>query len=318
MAIAVSRRRQREQTTESVHAALTAGGSDRLGTIFQLSLLASLLVALGLLVWLLASVLQEAVPYLQSRGLGEFLTGELASKPARFGVSQGIWGSVGLLAIVGLIAFPTGVATAVYLEEYARDSRVARAIMLLIRNLSGVPSVVYGILGLVVFKELLGDFTGGPSLLSGGLTMAILVLPIVVITASEAIRAVPQSLREAGFGVGANQSEVIRSHVLPYALPGILTGTVLAFARAIGEAAPILMIGAVTGLLPSANGGVWDQLTAKFTALPMIVFASVRKPASEGWPGVAAATILVLLVVLLIANTTAIVVRNRVERKRQS
>ena len=146
--------------------------------------------------------------------------------------------------------------------------------------------------------------------------MAILVLPIVIITSAEAIRAVPGSLREAGFGVGATRSEVIRSHVLPYAAPGILTGTVLSFARAIGEAAPLLMVGAITGLLPT-YGTVPDQLTGKFTALPMVIYGTLRKPESQGWPAVTAAVILVLMAVLLVANAGAIFARNYFERKRQ-
>ncbi len=318
MAVAISRRQQLERSAQSVQSEITGRGTDTVGKLFQASLLASLLFALALLIWLIESVLAQALPYLNDRGLWEFLNGDLASKPERFGVSQGILGSVWILVFVAVLAFPVGVATAVYLEEYARDTRRTRVLMLLIRNLSGVPSVVYGILGLVVFKELLGDVTGGPSLISAGLTMAILVLPIVIITSSEAIRAVPQALREAGFGVGATQSEVIRSHVLPYALPGILTGTVLAFARAIGEAAPLLMIGAVTGLLGSSGDGVLATLQGKFTALPMIVYQAIKRPDSEGWPAVAASTILVLMVVLLASNASAIWYRNRVERKRHS
>jgi phosphate transport system permease protein len=237
------------------------------------------------------------------------------------------------LAFVAGLAFPIGVAAAVYLEEYARPSRLTRLFDIVIRNLAGVPSVVYGILGLVVFKELLGtprvnangtlgepawwQFTGGPSLISAGLTMAILVLPIVIITSAEALRSVPKGLKEAGYGVGATRSEVIRSHVLPYAAPGILTGTVLALSRAIGEAAPLLMVGAVTGLLNS-NEGILETLQGKFTALPMVVYSVLKRPAAEGWPAVAAAAILVLVVVLLLANGAAILLRNRFERKRSS
>lgn len=317
MALALSQRRRNERTAEAVRAAITGSRRDVAGLAFQVAVLGALLVTLGILVWLLEAVLAEAVPYLSDRGLGEFLSGRLSSRPERFGVSQAIEGSVWVLVFVAAIAFPLGVASAVYLEEYARDSRLTRAIAITIRNLAGVPSVVYGILGLVVFKELLVDVTGGPSIISAGLTMAILVLPIVIITSSEAIRAVPSSLREAGLGVGATKSEVIRSHVLPYAAPGILTGTVLAFARAIGEAAPLLMVGAVTGLLGSHDGLV-DTLQGKFTALPMVVFQTAKRPDSEGWPAVTAATILVLIVVLLLANAIAIVSRNRFERKRSA
>jgi len=327
MAMTLSQRRRNERTTEAVRAAITGRAADPLGLAFQGAVLFALLITLAVLVWLLGSVLSSALPYLSERGLGGFLTGNLSSKPEKFGVSQGIEGSIWILVFVGFIAFPLGVAAAVYLEEYATDSKLTRMVAVSIRNLAGVPSVVYGILGLVVFKELLGgsgksdaawwQFTGGPSLISAGLTMAILVLPIVIITSTEAIRAVPNSLREAGFGVGATHSEVIRSHVLPYAAPGILTGTVLAFARAIGEAAPLLMVGAVTGLLGSQSG-LTDTLQGKFTALPMIVFQTAKRPDSGGWPAVTSATILVLIVVLLVANTVAIISRNRFEKRRSA
>ena len=188
MALALSRERREERTSEAVRSAITRSGGDRVGLVFKVSLLA----------WLMSTVLSDALPYLNERGTGEFLNGRLSSRTERFGVSQGIIGSVWILVFVAVLAFPVGVAAAVYLEEYARNTRLNRVLVLTIRNLSGVPSVVYGILGLVVFKELLGggddaawwQFTGGSSLISAGLTMAILVLPIVIITSAEALRAV--------------------------------------------------------------------------------------------------------------------------------
>jgi phosphate transport system permease protein len=207
------------------------------------------------------------------------------------------------------------VAAAVYLEEYATDNLFSRSVNVLVRNLAGVPAVVYGLLGLFVFKGLLGDLTGGSSLMSAGLTMAILVLPVVVITASEAIRAVPQPLREAGYGLGATQWEVVRSQVLPYAAPGILTGTVLSFARALGEAAPLLIIGTATGLLTASGGNILDQLQGNYTALPMLVYVATKRPATE-WLSLASASALVLLVVLLVANSAAILARNHFEKRR--
>lgn len=331
MGLSLSRADRQKQTSDSVAAAITRGGSDISGMAFQIVLALSLATVLGVLIWLLISVVGDALPYLNDRGLVPFLTSNLSSKVEKFGISQAITGSLMILGFVALFAFPLGVASAIYLEEYAPDNRVTRTLNLVVRNLAGVPSVVYGILGLVIFKELLGtpsrgangqlldpawwQFTGGASLISAGFTMAILVLPIVTITAAEAIRAVPAPLREAGFGVGATHSEVIRHHVLPYAAPGILTGTILAFARAIGEAAPLLMVGAVTGLLATPNGFV-DTLTSKFTALPMVIFAGLRKPTTANWPGVVAATILVLIVILVIANGLAIVLRDRFERRR--
>jgi phosphate transport system permease protein len=325
MTVAFTRRRQREATAEAVRKAITQGGVDASGLIFKALVAGCLLVVLGLLTWLFADVAIEAQPYLAERGITGFLAGTLSSQPATFGVSQGIIGSVWILLFVAVFAFPVGVAAGIYMEEYAKDSRFARSVNLMIRNLAGVPSVVYGILGLAVFKELLGgagqanaawwQFTGGPTLITAGLTMAILVLPIVIITSAEAIRAVPNSIREAGFGVGATKSEVIRGHVLPYAAPGILTGTVLAFARAIGEAAPLLMVGAITGLLPTYDT-VPDQLTGKFTALPMVIYGTLKRPETQGWPAVTAAVILVLMAVLLVANIGSILARNHFERKR--
>jgi phosphate transport system permease protein len=163
----------------------------------------------------------------------------------------------------------------------------------------------------------LGPLTGpeveGRSLLAGGLTIALMVLPIVIITTQEALRAVPKSIREAGFGVGATRWEVIRSHVLPYAAPGVLTGSVLSMARALGETAPLIMVGAVTGFL-ATEGGVLDSLQQRFTALPTLVFAYVKKPQEE-FQQLAAATILVLIVFIFFVNLTAILLRNRYERK---
>ncbi len=325
MTIAFTRRRQREATAEAVRQAITKGGIDTSGLAFKALVAASLALIMALLLWLFADVALQAQPYLAERGFFGFLGGTLSSSPDTFGVSQGIIGSVWILIFVAVLAFPVGVAAAIYLEEYATDGRFTRMVNLIIRNLAGVPSVVYGIAGLAVFKELLGgagdpnpawwQFTGGATLITAGLTMAVLVLPIVIITSAEAIRAVPGSLREAGYGVGATRSEVIRSHVLPAAAPGILTGTVLSFARAIGEAAPLLMVGAITGLLPTYSN-IPDQLTGKFTALPMVIYGTLKRPESQGWPAVTAAVILVLIAVLLVANAGSIIARNHFERKR--
>ncbi|MCB1027199.1 MAG: hypothetical protein KDB24_05485, partial [Microthrixaceae bacterium] len=196
MTIAFTRRRQREATAEAVRKAITGGGVDTAGLVFKALVAGCLLVIMGLLIWLFADVVLEAQPYLAERGFLGFLGGTLSSQPGTYGVSQGIIGSLWILVFVAVIAFPVGVAAGVYLEEYAVDSRFTRLVNLIIRNLAGVPSVVYGILGLAVFKELLGaagddnaawwQFTGGPTLITAGLTMAILVLPIVIITSAEA------------------------------------------------------------------------------------------------------------------------------------
>lgn len=308
--------RARDASAAAVRESLEGHGTDVAGIAFRLTVLLMLFVALGVLVWLLTAVIGDSLPVFRDRGVGGFLSGRLSSSTGTFGVSEGIFGSVAILVFVAVLAVPLGIAAAVYLEEYARDNWFTRFVSLCIRNLAGVPSIVYGILGLFVFKETLGSLTGGSSLISAGLTMSILVLPIVIITSAEAIRAVPGSLREAGFGVGATRWEVVRSHVLPYAAPGMLTGTVLSLARALGEAAPLVMLGVQTGLAGN-SGSLWDRLHDKFTALPALIFVTTKRPKSQGWPPYTAATIVVLLAVLLVASALAVIARNHFEKKRR-
>jgi phosphate transport system permease protein len=212
--------------------------------------------------------------------------------------------------IVVVLAMPIGIGAAIYLEEYARDTRMSRFIRTNIRNLAGVPAIVYGLLGLAVFSTALGL---GSTLLAGGLTLSVLVLPIVVITTSEALSAVPGAIREAAFGVGATRWETIRSHVLPYAAPGILTGTILSLARAFGETAPLLMVGAIAGTF-SFVGAPWEQLFQGYTTLPTIVYHWAGYPQAD-FRALGAAAIVVLLAVILLANATAILLRNRYDRK---
>jgi phosphate transport system permease protein len=300
-------------TTEVVQRALRGGGTDIGGFLFQAVLLLALLLALATLVTLIASVLRDAVGVFADRGV-DFLTSDLSSLPERAGVAQGIFGSVMLMAFVVVLSFPLGIGAAIYIEEYARDTRLTRFIQASIRNLAGVPSVVYGLLGLAIFVKLLADVTGGRSLMSGGLTMAILVLPIVIITSAEAIRAVPASIREAGFGVGATRWEVIRSHVLPYAAPGILTGTILSLARALGEAAPLLLIGGAPAFFAAGSRGFGETLRGDYTALPAVIFTWSRK-SLRAFGDSTAAAIVVLLAVLLVINAAAIYLRNRYERR---
>ena len=281
---------------------------------FQALLLLSLLVSVLMLIALLAKVAVQGAAVLTDRGTG-FLTSNLSTFSAETaGVWQGIVGSFGTLLFVIAIAIPLGIGAAVYLEEYATDTKVNRFINVNIRNLAGVPSIVYGLLGLAIFVELLSGVTGGRSMIAGGLTLAVLVLPIVIITSAEALRAVPDSIREAGYGVGATKWEVIRHHVLPSAAPGILTGTILSLARALGETAPVLLVGAVTGFLATGGQNLFEQMRDQFTTLPTIVFAYSGLPNTD-FREVTAAAILVLLFVILTANATAIVLRNRLERK---
>jgi phosphate transport system permease protein len=222
-----------------------------------------------------------------------------------------------MMIIVAVVAFPLGVGAAVYLEEYARDTWITRLISANVRNLAGVPSIVYGILGLVLFVDALNrliDIRDLGSLLSGGLTLAALVLPIVIITTSEALRSVPASLREAAFGVGATRWEVIRHHVLPAASPGIVTGTVLSLARAFGETAPLLLVGAATGFFSIGNAGPFYRLLhTSYSALPMQILNWSVLP-NPAFKDLAAAGIVVMMVILLLVNGVAIWLRNRYER----
>ena len=220
-----------------------------------------------------------------------------------------------LAVMVGVIAFPIGIMTAVYLEEYAPANRMTRFIDVNIRNLAGVPSVVYGLLGLAAFVAIFSALGvgNGRNILSGGLTLAVLILPLVIITSSEAIRAVPSAIREAGYGIGASRWQVVRKLVLPSAVPGILTGTVLALSRALGETAPLILAGAVLGSF-STGGSLGDLFGGPYTALPIIVFDWARKPQEE-FRAATSAAILVLLAVTFIANAFAIYLRNRYDRK---
>ena len=303
-----------------VEQALRGGKVDAWGRAFHLVVLIALLLAVVTLVVLLVDMLSTGGAVLTGR-LGGFLDGAMRSQPGASGIRQGLVGTFWIGVFVVLLSFPLGIAAAIHLEEYASRGRLTRFIDVNIRNLAGVPSVVYGILGFTIFTKALGDLTGVPrsngrTIVSAGLTLAILVLPIVIITASEALRAVPNGLREAGFGVGATRSEVVRHHVLPYAAPGIFTGTVLALARALGEAAPLILVGATTGYLTGADRFFdFEALRERFTAMPIVITTWAGRPGHE-WEQVTAAAIVVLLAVVLLANTTAILLRNRFEKKR--
>jgi phosphate transport system permease protein len=301
-------------TTEVVQRALRRKRVDLAGQIFQALLLLGLLISLLFLVVLLFDIVGKAIPVFQERG-ADVVTATISSLPERAGVSQGISGSLFLVAFVVVVAFPLGIGAAIYLEEYAADTRFNRFINTNVRNLAGVPSVVYGLLGLALFVKLFGSITGERSVMSAGITLAILVLPIVIITSAEALRAVPNSIREAGYGVGATKWEVIRSHVLPNAAPGILTGTVLSLSRAIGETAPLLMVGAVSGFFAVNADGLIERLQSQFTALPVLVYNWSRRPEAGFREELVPAAIVILLLLTLSANAIAILLRNRYDRK---
>jgi phosphate transport system permease protein len=302
-------------TPEMVRARLEGNKVDIAGAVFRIALLLALTFALLVLGVLLVNIISGGSGVLSER-FSDFMTGRLSSLPGQAGVAQGLYGTFWIGVSIVVLTFPIGIGAAIYIEEYAAKSRLTRFIDINIRNLAGVPSIVYGILGFAIFVKALGSVTGGRSVISAGVTLAILVLPIVIITAAEAIRAVPQGLREAGFGIGATRWEVVRHHVLPYAAPGVLTGTVLALARALGEAAPLILIGAVTNRLGS-NPGLLDvgALHDRFTAMP-IVITSWAGEAQSGFRANTAAAIIVLMAIVLVANTAAILLRNRYEKKR--
>ena len=301
-------------TTGAVRRSLRAQHVDVVGYVFAGLLLFSLLFTLAILALLVGDQFQRSLPVFAERGT-DFLTSSLSSRPERAGVIQGIIGTALLAVMVSVIAFPIGIMTAVYLEEYAPANTMTRLIDINIRNLAGVPSVVYGLLGLAAFVALFSALGvgNGRNILSGGLTLAVLILPLVIITSAEAIRAVPNAIREAGYGIGASRWQVVRKLVLPSAVPGILTGTVLALSRALGETAPLILAGAVLGFF-STGGGIAELFGGPYTALPIIVFDWARRPQEE-FRALTSAAIIVLLAVTLIANAFAILLRNRYDRQ---
>ena len=249
----------------------------------------------------------------------DFLQQTMSSHAELAGVRTALLGSLWMIGLTILFAFPIGVGAALYLEEYAGRSRLNRLIQTNIDNLAGVPSIIYGILGLAIFVRALAPFTSGAAfgvldsngrtILSASLTMALLVLPILIINSQEAIRAVPNSLRQASYGLGASKWQTIWSHVLPNALPGILTGTIFAISRAVGETAPLIVIGASTFITVDPNSAF-----SKFTVLPIQIYNWTTRAQAE-YHNIAAAAIVVLLVLLLSLNATAIVLRNRFTRR---
>jgi phosphate transport system permease protein len=326
MALTTVRSSSEAAVEATVAAALSGRRADVRGRAFELGLLASLLVCLIVLGVLIAQVLADGLPVYTDRGW-EFLDGGLSRRPAEAGISQGLIGSFWIALAVAAITFPMGVGAAVYLEEYAPRNRITSFIELNIRNLAGVPSVVYGLLGLAIFVEAMGGFSGAGgvarrTLAAAAITLAALALPIIIITAGEAIRAVPQSLREGAYGAGATRWEVIRTVVLPYAAPGMFTGALLSISRAVGEAAPLIVVGAVTGFssqgvgLNPANIFNPSALGERFTAMPAVITSWAKQPEDEVNRVNTAAAIIGLLVFVILINAIAIVLRNRFEKKR--
>lgn len=248
-----------------------------------------------------------------------FLVTPQSATPETTGIRTAILGSLWLVVITVAFAVPVGVGAALYLEEFARPSRFNDFIQTNINNLAGVPSIIYGMLGLAIFVRALESVTSGAifgveqangrTVLAAGLTMGLLTLPVVIISAQEALKAVPSSLRQAGMGVGATRWQTVRSQVLPVAMPGILTGVILAVARAIGETAPLILVGAASFITADPTGPF-----SKFTALPIQIFQWTALPQFE-WQHLAAAASLTLLILLLVLNAGAVILRNRYSRR---
>lgn len=271
-----------------------------LRSVFAVSIAMTLLV----LVFLLVDIVRDSIGWLD----WDFLTGNLSIFPEKAGIFGAIMGTVYMMLIVIPVTFILGVSTAIYLEEYAKPGRLKDFININLSNLASVPSVIFGLLGLALFSRLMGL---GGSILAGGLTMSLLVLPIVVVAAQEALKAVPGFLREASYGLGADKWTTVSRVILPVALPGMLTGFILGVSRAIGETAPLVVLGIPT-LIMKIPQSVMDD----FTTMPIqIYYWTLDTVLTPEYANLAAATIVVLLVVLFLMNSVAIFIRNKFEKK---
>ncbi len=274
---------------------------------FKVALWACLAVAVGLLIVLLGDVVADGVDRLD----WSFITNFTSIDADQAGIQAALWGTIWLMGVCALFIIPVGVATAIYLEEYADETRWwNKLIELNIQNLAAVPSIVYGILGLAFLVR--GPIALGQVVLAGGLTLALLVLPMVIIAGREALRAVPPSIREGSMALGATQWQTIWRQVLPAAIPGIATGVILALSRAIGETAPLIVVGAATVITFNPEG-----LDSQFTAMPIQIFEWISRASNDinNYKPLAAAGILLLIIMLLAMNSVAIWLRNRYEQK---
>ena len=285
-----------------------ASGSRRTkDALFKLGLFTCLGLTIAMLLVLLVDIAADGAGDLT----WSFITSFSSINADQSGIQAALWGTIWLMGVCALFIVPVGVATAIYLEEYADNTRwFNRLIELNIQNLAAVPSIVYGILGLAFLVR--GPLSLGPVILAGGLTLGLLVLPVVIIAGREAIRAVPPSIREGSMALGATQWQTIWKQVLPAAIPGIATGVILALARAIGETAPLIVVGAATFIAFNPTG-----LDSDFTAMPIQIFDWISRPSNDvnDYRPLAAAGILLLMIVLLAMNSIAIWLRNRYEQK---
>jgi phosphate transport system permease protein len=281
-------------------------GRKLLGAVMRWLFLAATCVGLVALAVLLWTILERGLPWLS----WHLITDMPSRKPELAGLNSALFGTIWVISLTALIAFPLGVGAAIFLEEYAPKNRLTRLLNLNISNLAGVPSIVYGLLGLGIFVQFMQI---GRVILAGALTLALLSLPVIIIATQEAFRAVPVSLRQAAYGVGATRWQVIRSHVLPAALPGILTGTILAVSRAIGETAPVLVVGA-SAYIATRPSSFFDG----YTVLPMQIYGWTQRSQDEFKNGLAPAGIIVLLAVLLVMNAAAILLRQKYSTRRNA
>jgi phosphate transport system permease protein len=321
---------------------LTSG--KREGRVFFVLCWLSTWSSVAILLVLLAGIVYRAWSWLDWQFLTSF---DSQLFPAKAGILAGLWGSFWTILITILVAVPVGVGAAVYLEEFGRNDRLSRIIQVNLSNLAGVPSIVYGILGLTAFARMFGLFgeqgliktTGinilglqiplpfGNTVVAGALTLALMILPVIIVASQEALRAVPPSLRHAALALGATKWQMVRYQVLPAALPGIMTGVILAISRAMGEAAPLILVGATTFVLyapgdisslsdiKSDPAGLLKAPFDSFTVMPIQIFNWAQQSKAAFQEHVAAAGIVVLLSMLLLLNATAIIVRNRSQRK---
>ncbi|MBE9141217.1 phosphate ABC transporter permease PstA [Nodosilinea sp. LEGE 07088] len=294
-----------------------------LDRLFQVAAWVATAIAIAVLSWLLYDIFSQGWDRLN----WQFLTSFPSRRAENAGIIGALAGTFWVMIIVAVVTFPVGVGAGIYLEEFSSDNWFTRLIEINISNLAGVPSIIYGLLGLAAFVRILGPITGGRSVLSGALTLALLVLPIVIVATREALRAVPDGIRQAGLAMGGSRWQVVWDHVLPAAISGILTGVILALSRAIGETAPLITIGALT-FVPFTPGCTeefpyfnpldlmrcpLDVIQSPFTVMPIQVFNWISRPQAAFHENGAAA-IIVLLVMLVTMNSLAIVLRHRLRQ----
>ena len=283
----------------------------KIDQIFQTIAWIATFSGLIVLTVLIIGILVSGLPTLSF----DFLTAPPSRQPDRAGIWPAFLGSIFLLIITAAVSIPIGIGSGIFLQEFAQNNKFAQVVEINISNLAAVPSIIYGLLGLFVFARVFLFATGGRSILSGGLTLALLILPVIIVATREALKSVPDSIRQAGMALGATRWQTVRTHVLPQAIPGIMTGTILALSRAIGETAPIIAVGAAAFVPFAPTLTIEGLQEPAFTALPIQIFNWVSRPQEE-FHAIAASAIIVLMILLLVMNSTAIFIRNRFQSSR--